>query len=214
MEREGAAKLKRLDLSSNILKDEGVEDLSRVLTSEHQEIDYLKLAANENGWQGALHLAEAISSLACHVTELNLACNSVGNQGIVALAAALAIHESMQSMELSANKVGDIGVEALSYAWTTTEKRSLHLLSTLDLSDNDITLLGAAKLFGVDFDKLAPNLTSLSLSSNQIAHAGIERIAHGLPSCKLLQSLCLETQQPLNTISSANHHQLFVRNEI
>ena len=96
------------------------------------------------------------------------------------------------------NKVGDVGVDALVH-WWPSESRSLHSLTSLDLSGNDITDLGAGKLFGVDFDKLAPKLNFLSLSSNTISHTGIEVIAKKrlpllLPGCKDLQSLLMRTE--------------------
>jgi hypothetical protein len=91
----------------------------------------------------------------------------------------------------------------------------LHLLTSLDLSENDITAAGAGKLFGgADFDKLAPKLTDLSLSSNIISHTGITKIATRLPACSHLDKLCLETQKPLNEVSTFNEHQLFVKGEL
>jgi len=208
----GAAMLKNLDLSGNKFGDKGAQYISELLTSKHQELHLLELATNNIAWEGALHLAAGIASAACNVSVLNLADNSVGNQGMVALSAALAFNVSMQSVNFSANEIGDIGVEALAHKWTNG-KGPLHSLTSLNLSENDITVLGAVKLFGVDFDKTAPKLERLVLSSNRIMHQGIEKIANLLPSCKILQSLCLETQKSFCEMSDLNTHQFFVKSE-
>ena len=209
----GATVLKHLNLSNNKLCDEGAQFVSEMLKSTHQDIHLLDLAKNNIQWEGALHVAEAISFAACHVTELSLAGNSVGSQGMVALSASLIFNRSMQSLDVSANQIGDIGVEALAYKWPA-ERGSLHSLISLNLSENDITELGAEKLFSSDFDKTAPKLVRLILRSNRIMHKGIDRIASLLPSCKILRSLCLETQQTLSEMSNLNTHQLFVRSGI
>ncbi len=202
--KQGARALKRLVLSDNWLENKGIEYLSKSM----QGIEYLDFSKNKIKWEGALHLAEAISSQQCHVTELNLAGNSLGSQGLVALAASLSCNRSIRSLNLSSNEIGDIGVDALAHKWPS--EYALHVLTSLDLSENQITASGAGKLFGADFDKLAPKLADLSLSSNRISHAGIMKIATRLAACKNLDKLCLETQKSLDEVSEFNEHQLFV----
>jgi len=215
LERGGAPFLKNLYVPDNQLQDDGAQHLSRVLTSKNQEITLLDMAKNKIEWQGAMYISDAIASASCLLTVLNLAGNSIGNPGLVALAAALSFNASLHSLDISENVIGDIGVEALSHRWRhDNEKGSLHSLTSLNLRKNDITLLGSQKLFGVDFDKLAPKLSFLSLSANKIGYRGIERIAHLLSSCKILQSLCLETQESLHCLSDLNRHQLLVDSEI
>jgi hypothetical protein len=211
--KQGARALERLVLSDNSLENEGVRHLSKSI-GEHQGLEFLDLSRNKIRWEGALHLAEAISSRKCHITDLNLAGNSLGSQGLVAIAASLSCNQSIRSLNLSSNKIGDVGVDALAHKWIDTDDGSLHLLTSLDLSENDITAAGAGKLFGgADFDKLAPKLTDLSLSSNIISHTGITKIATRLPACSHLDKLCLETQKPLNEVSTFNEHQLFVKGD-
>ena len=223
MEKGGAPLLKYLDLSDNELQDEGIQYLcnfvGKLPASNHRHLEHLRLGSNSIQWTGALYLADAMSSSSCCITELNLARNRIGDQGLVALSASLSTNESLTSLDVSENSIGDVGVDAFTQRWGTSEKASLHLLKSLDLSRNGITVLGADRLFGADFDRLAPNLTFLSLSSNRISHKGIKNIATRLSTCKKLQSLCLETQLPLHQDSNVTgdsdkdlyHYHLFVK---
>ena len=227
--RGGAKMLKTLNLNDNQMENEGVKHLSRVLLSTQQKLKVLWLGKNSISWEGAVFLAEGIASDACRLEDIHLENNLVGNQGMVALSAALAFNSTIRVVDLSDNKIGDIGVAALVNPWETsreTSKGSLQNMKRLDLSENDITSVGAITLFGIDWSKSAPILSNLSLSSNRVSHEGIDRISTALGACRSLNFLCLERQgsRPLRDndfirytvfggiehLINTNKHQLFV----
>ncbi|XP_059905157.1 NACHT, LRR and PYD domains-containing protein 12-like isoform X2 [Gadus macrocephalus] len=84
-----SSSLKKLDLSTNDLKDSGVKLLSAGLGSPHCTLETLSLSGCLVTQEGCASLASALSSNPSHLRELDLSYNHPGDSGAVQLSAGL-----------------------------------------------------------------------------------------------------------------------------
>jgi Ran GTPase-activating protein 1 len=147
-----------LDLSINLIGDEGATALSR---AKFIHLTELSLWNNKIGDVGATALSKA---KLIHLKDLNLSSNQIGDEGAAALSRSNFIN--LTNLLLWSNQIGDAGAIALS-------KSKFINLTTLNLSINQIGDLGVAGLYRANF----PNLTQLYLSSNQIGDFGVTALS-------------------------------------
>ncbi|XP_055359376.1 NACHT, LRR and PYD domains-containing protein 3-like [Betta splendens] len=74
--------LRELDLSNNDLRDAGVTQLCRGLSSPHCEVETLRLSGCLITKKGCAALASALSTNPAHLTELDLSYNHPGDSGV------------------------------------------------------------------------------------------------------------------------------------
>ncbi|XP_057700141.1 NACHT, LRR and PYD domains-containing protein 12-like [Corythoichthys intestinalis] len=204
--------LRHLDLSLNDLSDEGVEILSKGLTSPHCILQFLGLQCCGMTKQGCILLAESLKLNPSHLQELHLNFNNLSDEGVkilskglaspycvlqvlklsecgitgrgcVSLAEPLMLNPSyLQQLYLNFNNLTDEGVEALSKGLASPHCT----LQVLELSECGITKQGCVSLG--EALKLNPShLQELDLCWNDLSDEGVEIISEGLasPHCSL-----------------------------
>ena len=99
-------KLRSLNLSNNIVTDEGVEYLAKALKNSNCKLNLLDLSGNNVTDEGAKCLAEALKQSNCKLKRLHLGLNYVTNEGAECLAKALK-HSNckLNSLGLAGNKL-------------------------------------------------------------------------------------------------------------
>ncbi|KAJ3002666.1 T-complex-associated testis-expressed protein 1, partial [Thoreauomyces humboldtii] len=125
--------LEILNLSHNLLGDEGARALATVLTSPTTSLTRLILSNNQIGQTGGTFIANALSRN--HVlTHLSLRMNHVGDKGGSAIFSALRGNDALQILDLSCNQLGSATVAAM----CATLKANLRVPVSLDLSCNKL----------------------------------------------------------------------------
>ena len=175
----GKGPTEELNLKGNMLKDEGLEELTEALRKKECRLKILNIAENGITSSGVSKLSSALESNTC-LEELNLSCNEICSQGVAQLSTVLRKEKSKISrLNVSWNKLGDDGVPSL------VSVRQ----SSLNLAWNSIGIEGLRSLISI-FHTLQ-NLEQLDLSGNIIEAVGVEALLPCLmvPSCKIK---CLE----------------------
>nr|XP_061796657.1 NACHT, LRR and PYD domains-containing protein 12-like [Nerophis lumbriciformis] len=199
------ANLRHLDLSYNRLSDEGVEILSKGLSSPHCILQVLKLKNCKITKRGCLSLAEKLEL--SHLEELDLSHNDLSDEGVenlskglasphcklkvlnlsaclitmrrcLSLAEALKLNSShLQELDLSKNNLSDEGVGILSEGLASQHCN----LKVLNLSKCWITNRGCVSL--AEALKLNNSyLQEFDLSENKLLDEGINILSKGLAS--------------------------------
>ena len=191
------AKLRRLNLHDNEIREEGVRHLTEALTHSNCKLNSLNLSFNIIGNEGAKHLAEALTHSNCKLNSLNLSSNIIGHEGVKHLAEALT-HSNckLNSLNLSSKYrycISNKSVKHLSEALTHSNCKlnSLNLSSNGSISDEGVKHLAEALTHS------NCKLNSLNLSSiGFISDEGVKRLAEALihSNCKL-NSLNLSPNQ-------------------
>uniref|UniRef100_A0A7S4K9R2 Uncharacterized protein n=1 Tax=Paramoeba aestuarina TaxID=180227 RepID=A0A7S4K9R2_9EUKA len=101
--------LSSINLSSNLLGDEGAASVAAALSKAQAPVPSLDLNHNKIGDKGAAAIAELISN-STHITSVNLVGNEIGDEGAAKLADAIAAQPAIESVDLSNNQLGVKGV--------------------------------------------------------------------------------------------------------
>ena len=158
------AKLRKLNLAFNEIKDEGVQILAEALTHGNCELKMLNLSLNHISNEGVTHLAHALTHSNCKLKSLNLSDNSVNDNGVKDLAEALTHGNcKLTNLNLSGNQVSGEGAQHLA----TSLIHSNCELKHLNLSNNKINGEGANRLTEALNDGVC-KLESLDISRNSI----------------------------------------------
>lgn len=131
--------LKRLDLDSNALGDEGAEFVARILPNTH--LSALSLRRNAITHVGLRSLLEGIAESAT-LTDLILSQNMIGDRGAVELARFLQAEERLNLLHISYNSITLSGARALAAAFKTGCK-----LKSFSCMNNSFGMAGFKKLF-------------------------------------------------------------------
>lgn len=115
------------------------------------------------------------------------------------LTAALSSNTVVTYLDVGKNMVGDEGVAHLARSGCLTR------LSTLLLSDNNVSVIGLSKL--LESLSKSSSLTHLDLSENVLGSAGIPMLSQLIASCTSLTSLQLQVCDPaLQTLEACIPH--------
>ena len=160
------AKLRKLNLAFNEIKDEGVEILAEALTHSDCKLQILNLSLNHISNEGVTHLAHALTYSNCKLKSLNLSDNSVNDNGVKDLAEALTHGNcKLTNLNLSGNQVSGEGAQHLATSLIHSNCKLKHL----NLSNNKINGEGANRLTEALNDGVC-KLESLDISRNSISN--------------------------------------------
>ena len=176
-------KLNTLDLSENNVTDKGVECLAEALKHSNCKLNSLNLSRNNVTDKGAECLAEALKHSNCKLNSLNLGINNITDEGAKCLAEALK-HSNckLNSLILAQNNVTDKGVKCLVKAL----KHSNCKLNSLDFCRIEFTDKGV-KYLADALKHSNCKLNSLNLAINKFTDEGVKYLAEALKhsNCKL-----------------------------
>ena len=97
-----------LDLSRNLITDLGLSAFATALKF-NKTIKYLNLSSNHIKEKGLEELAEMLVQPDCPIQELSLSTNKINNEGIKILADILPLNTSLKMLDLSKNEFNDHG---------------------------------------------------------------------------------------------------------
>ncbi|XP_076020711.1 NACHT, LRR and PYD domains-containing protein 3-like [Genypterus blacodes] len=207
-----SSSLKELDLSSNLLEDEGVKTLSAGLVSPHCGLITLRLSGCELSWRSCDALAFILSSHSSSLRKLNLSMNDLQDSGVNVLSPGLkSPHCRLETLRLSFCNLTEKGCEALSSVLSSQSSSLRELdLSYNNLQDSGVQLLSAGlespqcrletlrlvlcELSESSCEALSSVLSSqssrlreLDLSNNELQDSGVKLLSAGLesPQCTL-----------------------------
>ncbi|KXS19660.1 RNI-like protein [Gonapodya prolifera JEL478] len=207
-----------LDITRNMIGDEGVKTLSKLLESSATLVD-LKLWDSNFGFEGAMALATALKTNSS-LTHLWLHRNQIGDHGANALAEALHVNVTLTNLALHANGITDEGAKGLA-EMLKINTALLHLdlshngiadegtmalaealkmnsvLSKFNLLVNCVSTEGAKAL--ADMLKTNTTVTILFLQENKIGDDGAEALADALSTNTSLQLLSLQGNEITST---------------
>ena len=176
-------KLRSLNLSKNIVTDEGVEYLAKALKNSNCKLNLLNLSKNNVTDEGAKCLAEALKHSDCKLNSLNLSENNVTYEGAECLAEALKHSDcKLNTLNLSGNNVTYEGAECLAEALKHINCK----LNSLSLAFNNVANEGAECLAEA-LKHSNCKLNRLGLHGNQLNGEGEKYLAEALKhsNCKL-----------------------------
>ncbi|CAD7928384.1 unnamed protein product [Amoebophrya sp. A25] len=146
------------------------------------------LSATDNVFSNAIDLAS--------LTHLNLANNSLGDTGVVDLFTSLVkCGSTVVHISVQANQISDISAVSIAYAM-----QSLPRLSSLNLSENNITETGAitlaesiggSELHASEVETSLLQILSIDLGYNRVRELGALRFAEMVAMHPTIQLLCL-----------------------
>ena len=182
---QGFCELKRLDLYSNDITDEGVKHLSTALTHSNCKLNSLNLGYNNITAEGVKHLSKALTHINCKLNSLYLGSNNITDEGVKHLSTALT-HSNckLNSLNLGYNNITAEGVKHLSTALTHINCK----LNSLNLYNNNITD-EAVKHLSTALTHTNCKLNSLNLWNNNITDKGKNLLNSMNINCKVSFSL-------------------------
>ena len=177
-------KLSSLNLSHNIVTNEGVKYLAEALKCTNCKLNSLNLAYNKLTDEGVKYLAEALKHRNCELSCLNLADIQLTDDGVKYLAEAL-MHGNckISSLKFADKKLTDKGVKYLTEALTHDNCK----LNSLDLWQTNMTDVGA-KYLAEALKHSNCKLSSLNLwQIGNVTDEGVKYLTEALKhsNCKL-----------------------------
>ena len=177
-------KLNSLTIGSNGINDEGVEHLIKALTNTNCELSSLDLDNNRGiTVEGVKHLTAALINSDCKLNHLALGNSEITVEGVKHLTAALI----NSNCKLNSLELGNIEIidEALKHL-TEALINSNCKLNSLNLGYNKITIEGVKHLTAALINSNC-KLNSLNLGYNKITIEGVKHLTAALinSNCKL-----------------------------
>ena len=168
-----------LNIGNNNLNYIGIKLIAEALKT-NQSLAQIGIGHNGLDEGGGIYMAKALETNG-FITKLDLKDNNIQCAGAIYLADSLSKNKYVQHLNLSNNQIYDDGIEASSSL--------LSRIVTLDLSNNQITVLGA-KFLAEGLEK-ARTLTVLILDNNPLQSEGVEAILLALRENYSLKTLGL-----------------------
>ena len=194
------SQLKKLDLTSNAIDDEGLTILLEGLVCCHNLAE-LTLSCSDLSAAGLRSLSSYLHEDSCCVEILNLDDVNMDDNGAEALASGLMHSESLKRLDLSRNLVDDTGIAALVSGLTAAANSNLE---ELYLSENQFSTAGIRSLSAL-IQSQGSSLKKLSLNRMQVVDDdGILILADALTNKTKLQSLVFEIGASNNAVAVKN----------
>ena len=177
--------LVELDLSSNLITQEGAVSLAK-LVAKSKRLTTLLLSFNAIGSQGAESLALALQANS-QMTILGLSSNGIRDQGASALAMTARQHPTLQALLLEDNHIGSQGCADIVHAYQCNPR-----LGMMELSGNQPLSLSILS----DIALALPTMQYLYLDSCGLHDAHITQfLAQAIRTNNTVQELFLEGNQ-------------------
>lgn len=181
--------LVHLGLSSNDISPDGAAAICRILTS-HQSIVSLDLSSSEGLHRNRLadKGCEQVAVLLREnpvLTHLNLAGTAVGAEGLVHLTNGLRGNRSLLTLNIANNGLVGKTIEAFARVISSTR------LKVLNLAENRLGVAGCDSISRM-FQGYCP-LHSIDLSKNEITQAGAAKVYSALARNSMLKTLVLDS---------------------
>jgi Ran GTPase-activating protein (RanGAP) involved in mRNA processing and transport len=177
---EGIAQYHRFKHLSAIEVGLGPEGCSAVETLDATELEILCLSDNAILSEGAKIVSQGVMKLVfLHTLELSNC--SIDEGAAVALADMVAHHDSLTNLCLNDNNLGDVGCITLCGGAAKS-----HMLSTLRLTYNNISSVGAAEAIGQMMRK-CESLREINLSGNVLDPKGSPHVGSAIEHSKVLK---------------------------
>lgn len=199
-------------LCSDPVDARGVSHLSRLLSQRHCSLQHLDLSQNVLGDEGCTLLAKSLATNTL-LRVLDLSCNLLVDEGVVALADMLQSNGTLCSLDISNNMFGDSPVLFLTDALKTNSTLQTLKLNFCGIGDVGACLLGKAltlnsglRVLFVDsnsfeakgaesiVDALEANatLTALSLDGNNLGGEIAKHLSRSLTNNCTLTALSMK----------------------
>ena len=192
------SQLKKLDLTSNAIDDEGLTILLEGLVCCGRYLTELTLSCSDLSAAGLRSLSSYFQNDICCVEILNLYDVHMDDNGAEALASGLTHSESLKRLDLSKNLIGDAGIAALASGLTTVANANLEELC---LGENRFSTAGIRSLSGL-IKSQRSTLKNLSLNRMQVDDDWIPILADALTNNTKLQSLVFNIRPSNNTLAA------------
>ena len=141
----------KIDLRANNLSKQGLEVISRHLSSPQSTIRKMNLCDNYIGDDGCEIIANGFKSNASLIT-IDLSSNNILDRGVTAIANALLTNTTIKKINFKQNYIGNYGIKSFCEILKDTAKDKF---SKLDFNSNplsDIGLIEYAKFLGEHID--------------------------------------------------------------
>ena len=180
---ENAVEVLDIDLSENLLRDLGANEVKKFIVIRERKLKCLNLGYNNLTSHAAKDLGEALKHSSCKLESLYLRHNNLTDNAAKDLAEALK-HSNckLESLDLSGNNLADNAAKDLGEAL----KHSNCKLESLDLSGNNLAD-NAAKDLGEALKHSNCKLKLLNLSGNNLTDSAAKDLGEALKhsNCKL-----------------------------
>ena len=173
-------RIKKLDISNNIICDDGAIAISNSL-KYNSSLQQLNMSKNNITSEGAKYIAEAIQ-VTNTLEKLDLSSNAISNDGVAAISDSLQFNITLQELNMSRNEITSEGIKKINKAIQVNKT-----LKQLDLSINKIADEGAN--FISDALKNNISLQQLNISHSDITNSGIKVIAEAIKINSTLQNI-------------------------
>lgn len=162
--------LQHLDLSHNLIDDDGISALSVILMKKDSALLTVNLSNNSIRAEGAKLLGKALGTDSCKITKLSLRMNRIGDSGGERFFHFFKQNTSVRELDVACNELGPESAEALSnclQGGNTT-------LQVIDISCNRLDSEGGRLLLlGL---QASPNLHSLDVRQSGLNAADVVSI--------------------------------------
>ena len=185
-----------LDLASNMITDEGVQRLAKILES-NTLLKFLSFARNQITDVGIHSIAQALRTNT-GLTFFNLMGNKTTDDGAKFLAEAIESNATLQHLFIDYNTIGDNGVRYI--AQSLTKNTTLKRLSLDNTGMTDIGVIYLAEVL-----KHNKTLGYLDLNYNPLTNKGVKTVLDALCNnyglvqlkikCKQMTSQCMKDIQ-------------------
>jgi len=172
-----------IDLSCNLIGDEGARHLAQALT-ENNTVKYIYLGSNQIGDNGVRHLANALRESKT-ISYISLERNSISFKGIKYLTDALKENNTINYINLGFNFIDDRGVKYFADAL-----RKNNAIKHIYLTDNYIRTEGAKHL--AKFFEKNNSIKSIDLSRNDIGDEGAKYLVKALRKNNMINFIKLD----------------------
>ena len=199
--------LKKLDLSFNELKSEGVKNICTAIITSNHSLEQLYLNGNKcNDYCAEDIFNLLINSNSTKLKLLSLSSNFFSNKGVDKILSSLRTNHSLKYLSLSENKIDSKAF--INLANYLQFNKTLKILEMKSSRINDKSLDSIIKIFGINYTLEKINLYDNNLDFENIIKFGqYTSKSECLNEINLMNNKTIKEQQRL--LTSSNSHLIF-----